>query len=314
MIGDLEKPLGQFFALNQRARAPPAPCLNLLVGKHGHIHRVPVDDGVLAIHEALFEKVDEHRLLLAVVFRIAGGKFARPVNRQAQRLHLRAHLGNVVVGPSLGMAAGGHCGILGGHPERIPAHRVQDAETTGRLIARDHIPHGVVAHMSHMDAPRRIGEHLQHVVFLLGGIRRGGKDTGCVPRSLPLRFDLGRGQSGHGRVSLGWIGNAIRAEGQSGPQAFLMRCRGVVQHHRRIRTGKMGARYITAVATRASACTCRPRLQAAVGNAQLTGPCENRILNRALGFSRDRAAATRQRNAQGPGFKRGILHIDRGTI
>jgi hypothetical protein len=56
-------------------------------------------------------------------------------------------------------------GVLGRQAEGVPAHRVQHVEALGALVARDHVAHRIVADMAHMDAPRRIGEHLEHVVF-----------------------------------------------------------------------------------------------------------------------------------------------------
>src|SRR4029077_18446221 len=44
-------------------------------------------------------------------------------------------------------------------------HRVEDVEPARAPIARHHVAHGVVAHMAHVDAPRWIGEHLEHIVF-----------------------------------------------------------------------------------------------------------------------------------------------------
>jgi hypothetical protein len=40
------------------------------------IDRIPVDEGLLALDQAGFEEVEEQRLLVAVIGRIAGGEFA----------------------------------------------------------------------------------------------------------------------------------------------------------------------------------------------------------------------------------------------
>src|SRR5262249_20400278 len=47
-----------------------------------------------------------------------------------------------------------------------------------------------VAHVPHMDAPRRIGEHLQHVVFLARVVVAGGEDAPLVPDLLPAGLGL----------------------------------------------------------------------------------------------------------------------------
>ena len=123
--GDIEEPLCQFATFHIRAR-PPAFAVNyLLVGQHGHVDRVPVDHGVLAIDEVSVEHVEEQRLLLAVIFGVTSGKFARPVDGQAQWLHLVFHCSDVAVGPILWVSAAGHGRIFSGHAERVPAHRMQ---------------------------------------------------------------------------------------------------------------------------------------------------------------------------------------------
>ena len=54
-------------------------------------------------------------------------------------------------------------------------------------IARQDIAHRIVADMAHMDAPRRIGEHLEHIAFGLGGLGIGSKSPGVFPGFLPMR-------------------------------------------------------------------------------------------------------------------------------
>ena len=199
IVGNAKEPLRQLAPFHQRARPPAPPVDHLFIRQHRHVDGVPVHHGGLAIDQARLQHVQEHRLLLAVVFRVAGGKLAAPVDRQAQRLHLRAHVGDVAIGPVLGVAAPFHRRIFGGHPEGIPAHRVQHAESGQGFVARDHVAHRVVAHMAHVDAPRRIGEHLQHII-LGPGIADGGEDIGRVPHVLPAAFRCG-GIIGHGRAS-----------------------------------------------------------------------------------------------------------------
>ena len=199
VVGNAEEPLRQLAPFHQGTRPPAAPVNHLLIRQHRHVDGVPVHHGRLAVHQPRRQHVQKHRLLLAIVFRVAGGKLAAPVNRQAQGLHLRAHVGDVAIGPVLGVPAPFHCGIFGRHAEGIPAHRVQHAESAGGFVPRDHVSHGVIAHMAHVDAPRRIGEHLQHIVFR-AAVADGGKDVGPVPRVLPAAFRCG-GVIGHGRAS-----------------------------------------------------------------------------------------------------------------
>ena len=88
-IGDLEEPLAELAPLDQRARAPAAAVDHLLVGEHGHVDRVPIDLALLAIDQARLVKVEEQRLLVAVISGLAGGELAAPVEREAEPLQLR---------------------------------------------------------------------------------------------------------------------------------------------------------------------------------------------------------------------------------
>src|SRR5262249_655799 len=58
------------------------------------------------------------------------------------------------------------------------------------LVARHHVAHGVVAHVAHVDAPRRVGEHLQHVVFRTRVVVAGGEDLPLIPEFLPARLGV----------------------------------------------------------------------------------------------------------------------------
>ncbi len=190
VFGDLEEPLAHLALLDQRAGAPAAPLDHLLVGQHGLIDRIPVHLALLALDQAGVEKIEEHFLLMLVIGRIAGGDLAAPIERQPHRFELLLHRRDVVVGPSLGMDLALRCGVLGRQAEGVPAHRMQHVHAHRALVARHHVAHGVVAHVAHMDAPRRIGEHLQHVVFRPRvGVRRG-EDSALVPDFLPARLGV----------------------------------------------------------------------------------------------------------------------------
>ena len=197
-----EVPLRHLPLLDQCARAPAAAVDHLLVGEHGAIDGIPVHLAELALDQTRAQEVDEHRLLVLVVGRVAGRDFTRPVQRQPHRLELRLHRRDILVGPCLGMDLAFHGGVLRWHPEGVPAHGMEHIETHGALVARDHVAHRVVAHVPHMDAPRRIGEHLQHVVFRARVVVTGGKDVPFVPDFLPTRLGLA------GVVAFGghWLG------------------------------------------------------------------------------------------------------------
>ena len=201
-FGDAEVPLRHLPLLDQCARAPAATVDHLLVGEHGAIDRVPVHLAELALDQTRAQEVDEHLLLVLVVGRIAGRDLARPVERQPHRLELRLHHRDVLVGPCLGMDLALHGGVLRRQPERVPAHGMEHVEPHGAFVARDHVAHGVVAHVPHMDAPRRIGEHLEHVVLRARVVVAGGEDVPLVPHLLPTRLRLA------GVVAFGghWLG------------------------------------------------------------------------------------------------------------
>ena len=198
-LGDLQEPLRELALLHQCARSPAAPVDHLLVGEHGLVHRVPVDRRFLAIDEAGGVQVEEQRLLVAVVVRLAGGDLAAPVDREAQPFQLLLHAFDVVAGPAAGVDALFHRGIFRGHPEGVPAHRVEHLEALHPADAGDHVAHRVVAHVADVDAAGGIREHLQHIRAGLGAAIIGGETLRGVPRRLPARVGGGGVKSfGHG--------------------------------------------------------------------------------------------------------------------
>ena len=179
----------EFALLDDRARTPAAAVDHLLVGEHGLIDRVPIDLRLLARDQARVEEVQEQLLLMLVIARIAGRDLARPVERQAHRLQLRAHRRDIGVGPFRRTGVVLHRGVFGRQAESVPAHRVEDVEPARAPIARHHVAHGVVAHMPHVDAPGRIREHLEHIIFRPRIVVRGLEDLRVRPGLAP--FGLG---------------------------------------------------------------------------------------------------------------------------
>ena len=185
---DLEVPLRELAPLHGRAGTPALAFDHLLVGQNGVVDGIPVDPGLLAVSETGVPEVEEHLLLVAVVAWIAGRELTAPVERQAHRFELRLHGGDILVGPLLGVDLLFHGGVFGRQAERIPAHGVQHVEAPGALVAGDHVALRVIAHVAHMDAPRRIGEHFEHIVLGLGPIHDGAKGLALVPDLLPPGF------------------------------------------------------------------------------------------------------------------------------
>ncbi len=85
-----------------------------------------------------------------------------------------------------------HGGIFGRHAEGVPAHRMKHIIAAGALVAGHDIAHGIVAHMAHMDAARRIGEHLEHVIFVARIVVVGFENLALVPFRLPAGFSVAR--------------------------------------------------------------------------------------------------------------------------
>src|SRR5215469_1544445 len=86
------------------------------------------------------------------------------------------------------MLAGRHRRVLGRQAERVPAHRMQHVEALRALVARDDVAHRVVADVADVQFPRRIGKHLEHVIFRA---RRVGLDLEALalaPDPLPVLF------------------------------------------------------------------------------------------------------------------------------
>src|ERR671921_251480 len=77
--GDLEEPLRQLTLLDESAGPPAAAVDDLLVRQHRLVDGVPVDLRGLAIDEAGFEEVEEERLLVLVVRRVARRELAAPI-------------------------------------------------------------------------------------------------------------------------------------------------------------------------------------------------------------------------------------------
>ena len=201
VVGDLEEPLRDLALLHQRAGAPAATVDHLFVGQHGLVDRVPVHHRVLAVGQALFHQPGEHALFVHVVVRPAGGELARPVERVAHRLHLRAHVLDVGVGPFCRRGLVLDRGVFRRQAERVPAHRLQHVPALHALEAADHVADGVVAHMAHVQRAGRIRQHRQAVELGLAGLF--GHFIGALRVPVLLRGGLHRLRAVGGFVGVG---------------------------------------------------------------------------------------------------------------
>ena len=165
VLRDVQVVAGNLAPFHQRARAPSATVDHLLVGKHRLIDRIPVHDLRLAIGEAVFQTLQEEPLIPLVILRVAGGEFARPVKREAERIALRLHGADVFVGPCGGRDFRFHRSVLSGQAERVPTHRHQHVEALHALVAGEHVVDRVITHMAHVQLARRIRQHRAGVVL-----------------------------------------------------------------------------------------------------------------------------------------------------
>ncbi len=189
VVGDLQKPLRNLAPLDQGAGAPAATVDHLLVGEHGLVDRIPVDHRVLAIGQALLEQAHEHALFVHVVIGLAGGEFARPVDRVAHRLELCAHMLDIGVSPFRRRGIVLDRRVFRRQAERIPAHRLQHVLAEHALVAADHIADRVVAHMAHVQRAGRIRQHRQAIKLRLRGIFLRLEGARVVPEFLRSGFN-----------------------------------------------------------------------------------------------------------------------------
>ena len=190
ILGDAEEIHRDLALFDQRAGAPAASVDDLLVGQHGVVHRVPVHRRGLLVDDAFFEQAREQPLFPAVIVRLAGGHFARPVHAQPQRLQLLLHVLDVGVGPCGGRHVVGHRGVFGGQAERVPAHRLHHVVALHVVVAAQHVADGVVAHMPHVQLAGRVGEHRQAIVFRFGAVFVGAEHLRGFPLLLGGGFDF----------------------------------------------------------------------------------------------------------------------------
>ena len=229
VVGNLEHPFGLLALLDKGAGAPAPAVDHLLVGEHGVVHRVPVHFARFAVHETGREHVEEEFLLLMVVFEIAGRDLPRPVERQAHALQLPAHGGDIVVRPLSRMDAALDRRVLRWQAERVPAHGMQHVVAARAHEAGHHVAHGVVPHVTHMDAAGRIRKHLEHIVFRPRIVFARLEQTLVVPGLLPMLFACRRvvtirGHSHSIRLSIRRQSKPNLQRGQA--RAEIARCHG----------------------------------------------------------------------------------------
>ena len=112
---------------------------------------------------------------------------------------------------------------------------MQHVVAHGAAPAGQHVAHRVVADMPHVDAARRVREHLEHVVFRTRIVVLRREDVALVPNSLPARFRLARVVTiAHHRVSFRGPKRPPTGVTKGAPgQRFRLFLRGVGRFHGR---------------------------------------------------------------------------------
>src|SRR5262249_18859491 len=86
-----------------------------------------------------------------------------------------------------------HGGVLGRQSEGVPAHGMEHVEAFGPHVARHHVTQRVVAHVAHMHAAGRVGEHLQLVALGLAAVLiLSAEGAALLPDLLPVLLAHGR--------------------------------------------------------------------------------------------------------------------------
>ena len=190
VLRDADEPLRNFLLLDACITAPAATVDHLFVGQHGLVVRAPVDGGLLAVHQALFVQLGEEPLFPAVVLRATGGDLALPVVAEAEALQLVLHVVDVLVGPLRRRHLVLDGGIFRRQAECVPAHGLQHVLALHALVAADHVADGVVAHVAHVQAAARVGEHRQAIELFLARLFAGLERLRLLPVLLGLLFYL----------------------------------------------------------------------------------------------------------------------------
>ena len=93
---------------------------------------------------------------------------------------------------------------------------MQHVEAARPHEARQHVAERVVADMADMDAPGRVGEHLQHVIFRPRVVVFRGKNRLFVPLALPARLGFACVVAFGGHEIAGLFGGFAAGSGDGG--------------------------------------------------------------------------------------------------
>jgi len=180
IVGDAEVPLRQLALDHQGVAALAAAVDHLLVGQHGLTVGAPVDVRGLAVRKPALVHLQEEPLIPVVVLRVTGVERAVPVERAAVAAHGCALGGYVLVRPTGRVDGPLDGGVLSRQAEGVPTDRVQDVVALLHPVARQDVTQGVGLGVAHVEVPRRVGEHVQHVLRGPDVVRVPGAERGDV--------------------------------------------------------------------------------------------------------------------------------------
>ena len=198
---------------------------HLLVGEDGTQRGAEPDRLLGNVGQAVAEELEEDPLRPAEVVLVRRGELAVPVDREAEHLQLPAEVVDIALGLDGRVFAGGDGVLFGGQAEGVPAHRVEDVEAAGLLIAGEDVGSGVAFRVADVQAGAGgVGEHVQDVVLRLAARNRlGAEGRLFFPDGLPFAFE-GREivvagfcfRSVHEGVQIGGSGRRWQGFGASG--------------------------------------------------------------------------------------------------
>ena len=145
-------------------------------------------------------ELEENPLCPPEIAGVGGADFAVPIVAEAHGLELAAEVVDIAGCGDARVLAGFDGVLLGGQAEGIPAHGVEDVEPLHAVEARQDVRGGVALDVPDMKpVATGVGEHVENVVFRLGGVeigipRIGGMECfGIQPMLLPAGFEFGEG-------------------------------------------------------------------------------------------------------------------------
>src|SRR6266568_3324107 len=95
-------------------------------------------------------------------------------------------MSNVLVGPRSWIDAALNCCLFCRLTKTVPPDRMQHIASLQALVPCERVTNGIVAHMSHVQKTRRIGQHFQTVELGPGIVVANLERTCFLPTLLPL--------------------------------------------------------------------------------------------------------------------------------